>query len=115
MTGNKRTCRECGDTFDLNSPAKRRAGGLAIHCPDCSSEHVVRALGFASGDGKMASLNIVQCATQKDADALKAYWYRASGMHKGKECQMHNPALTMPKVSFRTVTQDKATNHKGKS
>ena len=110
-----RTCSECEERFDLHGPEKRRAGGLAIHCPDCSQENAVKALGFASGDGKMASLSIVQCATQRDADALKAYWHRASGMHKGKECQMHNPALTMPKVQFRTLTRSEATNHKGKA
>lgn len=110
-----RVCVECEEKFDPHGKEKRRAGGLATQCPDCSEEHAVRALGFASGDGKMAALNIVQCATQKDAEALKAYWYRASGMHKGKECQMHNPALTMPKVSFRTVAQSGATNHKGKA
>ncbi len=109
-----RTCVECDSSFDLNGAEKRRAGGLSVHCPDCSEEVAVKALGFASGDGKLLALNIVQCATRDDADKLKAYWYRASGMHKGKECQMHNPALTMPKVSFRTVTKSGSMNHKGK-
>jgi hypothetical protein len=109
-----RTCAMCDDEFDLYSPAKRKAGGLAIHCPECSEESTPKALGFASGDGKMASISIVKCETQGDADKLKAYWRLASGMHKGKECQMNNSA-TMPGVRFQTVTKSGSMNHKGKA
>jgi hypothetical protein len=109
-----RTCVECDDEFDPNSYAKRRAGGLANTCPECSEEHEPRALGFASGDGKMASISIVKCSTQEDADKLRAYWRLASGMHKGKECQMNNSA-TMPGVKFQTVTKSGSMNHKGKA
>jgi hypothetical protein len=112
---NIRICAECDCEFNVHSPEKRRVGGLAIHCAECSEEHAVKSLGFASGDGKMASLSIVQCASQRDAEQLKSYWHRASGMDRGKSCQMHTPALTMPGVSFRTVTKSGSMNHKGKA
>jgi len=110
----QRICVECDTAFDLYGRAKKLSGGLSTQCPECSEEPTVRALGFASGDGKMASLSIVKPATEQDARALKTYWFKASGMNKGKSCNMHNPGLTSPQTSFTTVSQHGAMNHKGK-
>lgn len=110
----KKDCIDCGDSFESNSQQKRRAGGRVNQCPDCSIESSPKVLGFASGDGKMASLSILKFETQKDAEIYKEYFAKASGLRNGKSCQMHKPSLTAPKISFRTVAQTEAANHKGK-
>jgi hypothetical protein len=110
----KRVCIECDEEFDSSSFQKRKAGGLIDHCPDCSTEKVPKALGFASGDGKMASISILKFKSENDARAMKEYWARASGLRKGKSCQLHQPSLTAPMVSFKTVLQSQSANHKGK-
>ena len=109
----QRECIICEEVYDTNSPEKRNAGGLITHCPDCSEETAVKALGLSNGDGKQASVTIVRLASNNDRRAFMRFWKRATGYHKGKECQMDR-YLTSPKNSFRTVTQSEATNHKGK-
>lgn len=74
---------------------------------------MVKALGLASGDGKQASITVVRTETEEDRQAFMRFWKRATGYHKGKECQMDR-FLTSPKISFETITQSEATNHKGK-
>ncbi len=113
--GDMRECTDCENVFDPNSQQKRRAGGRINQCPDCATEHSPKVLGFASGDGKMASLSILRFENQKDAESYKEYFARASGLRNGKSCQLHTPALTAPGVRFRTVAQSEATNHKGKA
>ena len=44
-----RNCIVCDGEFDPRSKAKRLAGGLATHCPDCSDETSVRYLGISAG------------------------------------------------------------------
>lgn len=110
----KQTCIECDEEFETNSPQKKRVGGLITHCPDCAMEQTPKALGFASGDGKMASISILKFKNSQDAHAMKEYWARASGLRKGKSCQLHQPSLTSPHISFEIVTQSQASNHKGK-
>jgi len=109
-----RICNECGDKFNPNSKEKKKVGGLITNCPECSEEVAIKVLGFASGDGKMSAISIVAPKTQSDANALKKYWNRASGMNKGKSCQLNTPGLTMPKLNFRTISTAQNMNHKGK-
>ena len=109
----QRECIICQEVYDINSIEKRNAGGLITHCPDCSEEAAVKALGLSNGDGKQASVTIVRLTTNKDRQAFMNYWKRATGYHKGKECQMDR-YLTSPKISFSTIIQSEATNHKGK-
>lgn len=109
-----RECTECGDNFNPRSPEKRRAGGLISHCPECSEETAVRHVGLTSGDGKQAAISIVALSSEKDRTAFLRYWQRASGLHKGKSCQLHQPGMTSPQISFRAVAVDGARNHKGK-
>jgi hypothetical protein len=111
----KRECTDCENIFDSSSQQKKRAGGRINQCPDCSLETSPKVLGFASGDGKMASLSILKFKSQSDAEAYKEYFAKASGLRNGKSCQMHKPALTAPNVQFRTVAQSEATNHKGRN
>lgn len=108
-----RECIICDVEYDTDSPEKRLAGGLITHCPDCSEETTVKALGLSNGDGKQASVTIVQLNSNEDRAAFMAYWKKATGYHKGKECQMDS-RITSPKFNFKTVSQSEATNHKGK-
>lgn len=110
-----RRCVECQEMFDPHSAEKRRAGGLITHCPECSDEPVTRYLGVASGDGKQASISILSFPNQKAREKYARYHQRASGLHKGKSCQLHQPGLSDPGVNFSTVTADEARNHKGKA
>jgi NAD-dependent SIR2 family protein deacetylase len=108
-------CIICEEEFNPNSKEKKRAGGKINNCPSCSEETTAKALGFASGDGKMASISILKFNSTRDAEIYKEYWARASGLRQGKVCSMHKPGLTAPSVEFRTVHQSTLTNHKGKS
>jgi hypothetical protein len=108
-----RQCTECGVEFDPRSRAKREAGGLVSHCPECSSD-TPRVLGVTSGDGKQASVSIVRPATQSDRAAFLHYWQRATGLHRGKSCQLDS-RLTTPGFTVALVHQSEATNLKGKA
>jgi hypothetical protein len=107
-------CHVCEIDFDPRSRAKREAGGLATHCPDCSSETTPRAVGVTSGDGKQASVTIVRPSTNEDRRAFLNYWQRATGLHRGKSCQM-DARLTTPAFNVAVVHQSESTNHKGKA
>jgi DNA-directed RNA polymerase subunit RPC12/RpoP len=109
-----RVCAECEDEFDVDSPEKKRVGGLKIHCPDCSSETTVKYAGFASGEGKQASVQIMKFETETDRRKYMDYWRAASGLNTGKNCQLAFRA-TEPNASRKIViTQLGNTNHKGK-
>lgn len=108
-------CVECGFHFDPRSPAKLRAGGRINTCPDCSEESTVRYLGLQSGDGKQAGITVLQFSSQRDRESYSDYWRNNSGMNVGKSCQLGTHLSTTPGVSFRTVTQSGATNHKGRA
>lgn len=107
-------CTECGFNFDPRSPAKLRAGGRINTCPDCSEESTVRYLGLQAGDGKQAGITVLQFSSQRDRETYSDFWKNNSGAHKGKSCQLGTHLSTTPGVSFRTVTQSTATNHKGR-
>jgi hypothetical protein len=109
-----RECIDCGIIFDLRSPEKRRAGGLATTCPDCSEEATPKYLGLTSGDGKQASITVLKFNNSSDREAYREMWYVNSGMLVGKSCQM-GIRKSDPGVRFHTVTQSTATNHKGKA
>lgn len=111
---NLRECFECGSAFDPNSPAKRRAGGRINQCPDCSDEPAVKYLGLANGDGKQASVTILSFTSTADRERYSNFYRNNAGYHKGKSCQLGSHLSTDPGVSFKTVTQATASNHKGR-
>ena len=109
-----KVCVECDALFDPQSREKRRAGGLAIHCPDCSVDDAVRYLGISAGEGKMASVQVLKFNSKGDREAYKGFWKATSGMNTGKQCQMAFRANEVS-VKFQTrATFAGNTNHKGK-
>lgn len=110
-----RTCVECGSEFDPRSPAKRRVGGLATNCVDCSEETVVRYAGVSAGEGKQGSVQVLKFNSPQDRANYLAFWKNNSGLYKGKSCQMGMLSNT-PSISFETVATFKGNeNHKGKA
>ena len=110
-----RSCVECGCEFDPRSPAKRRVGGLATNCVDCSEETVVRYAGVSAGEGKQGSVQVLKFGNSQDREAYLAFWKNNSGLYKGKSCQMGMLSKT-PNVKFETVATFKGNeNHKGKA
>jgi len=110
-----RNCIECGDDFDLNSPAKRRVGGLISHCPDCSNETTVMYAGVQAADGKQSQATILRFSSEQDKQAYIAFWKNNSGYHKSKSCQLGSHLSTTPGIQFETVKAFSPTNHKGKA
>ena len=109
-----RECVECESMFDPRSPSKMRAGGHIGTCPDCSQESTVKYLGLANGDGKQASVTVLSFKSQEDRSRYADFWRNNTGIHKGKSCQLGSHLSTSPGISFKTVTQSGATNHKGR-
>lgn len=109
------TCSICGFDFDLFSPEKRRVGGKAIHCEDCSEEVAVKYAGVQSADGKASQATILKFSSSKDRDSYISFWQNNSGLHKGKSCQLGSHLSTTPGVQFETVVGFNPTNHKGKA
>ena len=107
-------CKICGADFDINSPDKKRSGGLSVHCPECSRESSVRYLGVSSGDGKIPTIGILKFDSREDRDAYHNMWKVNSGMTVGKSCQMGRSVAT-PGVKFQTVHSSGPMNHKGRS
>lgn len=108
-------CAVCETAFNPRSPAKQRAGGRINHCPDCSEESTVKYLGLANGDGKQASITVLAFGSTTDRELYSGFYRNNAGYHRGKSCQLGTHLSTTPNVSFRTVTQSGATNHKGKA
>jgi DNA-directed RNA polymerase subunit RPC12/RpoP len=108
-------CAECGNQFDLHSPEKRRAGGKAIHCPDCSQETVVKYAGVQAGEGKTANVSILRFQSESDRIAYLDFWKANSGLHKGKSCQLSRGLKSTPAIKFETRVEFVANkNHKGR-
>ncbi len=107
-------CINCEDEFDLNSPAKRAAGGLINCCPLCSEENVVRYAGVQAADGKQAQATILKFDSEKDKTNYLNFWRNNSGINKGKSCQLGNHLSTTPNIKFKTISGFTPTNHKGK-
>ena len=111
-----RICAECETEFDLYSPEKRRAGGKATHCADCSEETTVRYAGVSAGEGKSANVTILRFGSQSDREGYLEFWKANSGLHKGKICQLSRGLKTTPSIKFETRIEFVANrNHKGKS
>lgn len=91
-----------------------RAGGHIGTCPECSQESTVKYLGLANGDGKQASVTVLSFKSQEDRRRYADFWRNNTGIHKGKSCQLGSHLSTSPGISFKTVTQSGATNHKGR-
>lgn len=107
-------CANCDMSFDLHSREKRKVGGLATHCVDCSEETVVKYAGVSAGEGKMGSVQVLKFDSNGDRDAYLKFWKASSGMHVGKQCQMQFRAKE-PNIKFKTVaTFTGNVNHKGK-
>ena len=110
-----RECLACGVDFELNSPEKKRAGGLAIHCPDCSEETVVKHAGVQSADGKQAGVTVLAFRKPEDREDFLSFWKQATGMYTGKNCQLgrqpNSREFHFTKISETGIGM----NHKGKS
>lgn len=110
-----KTCVHCGVDFNINDPAKKRAGGKINECPDCSDEPETRYLGLQSADGKANGVTILKFESNEDRKAYMEMWRVNSGMLVGKQCQMMYHKTT-PGVKFTKVhEQGLGMNHKGKS
>jgi hypothetical protein len=99
---NIKECIECGEEFDLNSPAKKKAGGLATTCPDCSEESAVRRLALVGSSGKQQRIEILAFDNAADREAMKAGAMANNGYHRGHGCQMGSP-VSVPQSGFRRV------------
>jgi len=111
-----RECVICESEFDTHSKAKRLAGGLNTHCPDCSEEDTPRYAGVAAGEGKMSSVQILKFSNTQDREAYLEYWKVNSGLYKGKSCQIGHGLKKTPNIQFQTMaTFTGNTNHKGKA
>ena len=106
-----KVCKHCGDDFNLNSYAKRKAGGYINECPDCvvelGTETTVRYRGVVDGSGKMAALSIVAFESQEDADAYVST-FNACGFGRRKTNNCNN--IRHRHVGFMAGND----NHKGK-
>ena len=108
-------CAVCEETFDLNSPEKKRAGGLRNHCPDCAEETAVPYLAVNGADGKMAGLPILAFDSAEDREKYKKAWHNNTGMNKGKSCHLSRSNTPMNGMKFRRVGENFGnSNHKGK-
>ncbi len=76
---NMKDCKHCNISFDLDSFAKKQAGGKINECPDCveelGTETAVMYLGFASGhDGEATDLSIVSYGSKAERHASSSAW-----------------------------------------
>lgn len=108
-------CIHCESDFDLDSPAKRQAGGKVNECEDCSQEDTVKYAGVQAADGKQAQATILKFSSEKDKQNYISFWKNNSGFNKGKSCQLGNHLSTTPGIKFETVVAHNPTNHKGRS
>lgn len=110
-----RTCIVCGDDFDPRSKEKRLAGGLSIHCADCSEETTIPYAGVSAGEGKMAAVQLLKFNSADDRKAYLDYWKVNSGLYKGRSCQIGHGLKSTPSIGFKIVqTLEGNSNHKGK-
>ena len=108
-------CVACEEAFDLNSPEKKRAGGLRNHCPDCAEETTIPYLAVKAANGKMSDLTILQFESASDREQYKKAWLNNTGHHKGKSCHLSRSNTTMSGLKFKKVAENRGNeNHKGK-
>jgi len=120
MTMKMRDCKHCDLPFDLNSTAKKMAGGKINECPDCveelGTETAVKYLGLSSGDGKAAAISIVAFESTEDRKAYADAWKATTGFHKGKSCHLSGSQTTIGGRPMRHVAYNAGhENHKGKA
>ncbi len=109
-----RECESCGGEYDDKSPEKREAGGLIIHCPDCSDETAVPYLGVNNASGKMQGVEILAFETMSDRTKYLGAWHKNVGQNKGKSSPLGN-AGGLTGIKFRKVASFGGNpNHKGK-
>jgi hypothetical protein len=110
-----KTCIHCEEEFDLNSPAKKKAGGKINECPDCAEESAIKYAGVQAADGKQSQATILKFNSDKDRENYISFWKNNSGFNKGKSCQLGNHLSTTPDIKFETIVDHIPTNHKGKA
>jgi len=110
-----KVCINCEEEFDLQSPAKVRAGGKSNECPECAVETTVKYAGVQAADGKQAQATILKFSSEQDKNNYISFWKNNSGYNKGKSCQLGAHLSTTPNVKFDTITAFNPTNHKGKA
>lgn len=109
-----KVCVECEEEFDLNSQAKKLAGGKITNCAECSEETAVKYAGVQAADGKQSQAAILKFESESDKKRYIAFWQNNSGLHRGKSAQLGAHLSTDPGIKFETVVAHEATNHKGK-
>jgi hypothetical protein len=112
---NIKICINCEVEFDLNSPAKKKVGGLVTTCADCSEEVAIKYAGVQAADGKQSQATILKFNSEEDKKRYIAFWQNNSGLHKGKSCTLGKHLSTDPGIKFETIVAHKPTNHKGKA
>ena len=120
MPSNMRECKHCNVMFDLNSTAKKQAGGKINECADCveelGTETAVKYLGLSAGDGKAAGISIVAFESDEDRTAYASAWKAVTGFHKGKSCHLSGSQTTIGNRPMRHVAYNAGNaNHKGKA
>jgi|TARA_Y100001973_G_C5165518_1_gene315910 hypothetical protein len=113
-------CKHCGLEFNLNSTAKKQAGGKINECADCvhelKTETAVKYLGLQAGDGKSNALSIVAFESKEDRSAYSSAWKAVTGFHKGKSCHLSRVQTNIGNRPMRHVSYVGGNgNHKGKA
>ena len=114
-----RECVHCEADFNVNSFAKKQAGGKINECPDCveelQTETAVRYLGLQAGDGKTNALSIVAFESNEDRENYSKAWKAVTGFHKGKSCHLSGSQTNIGNRPMRHVSYAGGNgNHKGK-
>lgn len=111
-------CRICDTFFNPLSVKKKQLGGYYNVCESCTEEYtgedVPKYLGVASADGKFNQISILSFSKKEDREKYAHFWQNNSGLNKSKSCQLGKHLSTTPNVSFKSITQFKSVNHKGK-
>lgn len=115
-----RECVHCEMLFDVNSSAKKNAGGKINECPDCveelGTETAVKYLGLQSGDGKTTALSVVAFESNEDRTNYSRAWKAVTGFHKGKSCHLSGSQTNIGGRPMRHVSYVGGNgNHKGKA
>ena len=117
---NMKECKHCNISFDLDSFAKRQAGGKINECADCveelGTETAVKYLGLGSGDGKAAAISIVAFESNEDRAAYASAWKDNTGHNGGYGGHLSSSNSTIGGRPMRHVGYNAGNaNHKGKA
>jgi|TARA_R110002110_G_scaffold376069_1_gene585864 NAD-dependent SIR2 family protein deacetylase len=113
-------CVHCNYDFELDSTAKRNAGGKINECPDCveelGTETAVKYLGLTSGEGKMATLSIVAFESAEDREAYGKAWQAATDPYQSNPRSMSEVSGSLGSVKMRHISLNAGNpNHKGQN